>query len=196
MGRFWLGLIIGLILIPVAAAVYFGGGFAPAAVADPPFPLEQVFAGAALHARIARHAPKRELSSFTTANIVDGADVYRHHCVGCHGLPDTQRNRPEPKMYPPPPQLFTPDGYVTDDPVGVTFWKVKNGIRMTGMPSFENVLTDQQKWDVAALLATADKLPPEALQTLKQPLFPPPAPPNAKPTAPSGAKPKTHHRAP
>lgn len=188
MGKFLLGLIIGLILIPIAAAVYFAGGFAPAAVNDPPFPFERLVAGTALNARIARSAPKRELSSFTTANIVDGADVYRHHCAGCHGLPDMQRNRPEPKMYPSPPQLFTPDGYVTDDPVGVTYWKVKNGIRMTGMPSFENVLNEQQIWDVAALLASADKLPPEAAQTLKQPLFPPPPPPGATPKAtPSGA---------
>jgi thiosulfate dehydrogenase len=195
MGKFWLGLIIGLILIPAAAAVYFAGGFAPAAVNDPPFPFERLVAGTALHARIARSAPKRDLSSFTTANIVDGADVYRHHCVGCHGLPDMQRNRPEPKMYPEPPKLFTPDGYVTDDPVGVTYWKVKNGIRMTAMPSFENVLNDQQMWDVAALLATADKLPPDATQTLKQPLFPPPPPPGATPkaTPPTGAAAKGHH---
>lgn len=194
MGKFWLGFIIGLILIPIAAAVYFGGGFAPAAVNDPPFPLERLVAGTALHARISRSAPQRDLASFTTANIVDGADVYRHDCAGCHGLPDMQRNKPEPKMYPPPPQLFTPDGYVTDDPVGVSYWKVQNGIRMTGMPSFQNVLTDHQKWDVAALLAKADKLPPEAMQTLKQPLFPPPAPPAAKPAPPSGARPKAHRR--
>jgi thiosulfate dehydrogenase len=195
MGKFWWGLIIGLILIPIATVVYFAGGFAPAAVNDPPFPFERVVAGVALHARIARSAPKRELSSFTTDNIVDGADVYRHHCAGCHGLPDMQSNRPEPKMYPPPPKLFTPDGYVTDDPVGVTYWKVKNGIRMTGMPSFQNVLNDQQMWDVAALLANANKLPPEATQTLKQPLFPPPPPPAATPkTPPSGAAAKEHHR--
>lgn len=107
-----------------------------------------------------------------------------------------ESTRPEPKMYPAPPHLFTPDGYVTDDPVGVTYWKAKNGIRTTGMPSFENVLTDQQLWDVAALLASADKLPPEAMQTLKQPLFPPPAPPaSGKLTPPSGATPKARHPA-
>lgn len=82
-------------------------------------------------------------------------------------------------MYPPPPELFTPDGYVTDDPVGVTYWKVKNGIRMTAMPSFEGVLTDQQMWQVAALVASADKLPPDVMDTLKQPLFPPQIPPPA-----------------
>jgi thiosulfate dehydrogenase len=190
MRAFLWGLIIGLIAVPVAGAVYLFGGFAPAAVNDHPFPFERLIAGVALHSSIARSAPKRELSSFTAADIVDGADVYRHHCIGCHGLPDMQRTRPEPKMYPPPPQLFTPDGYVTDDPVGVSYWKVKNGIRMTGMPSFENVMTDKQMWDVAALLASADKLPPEAMQTLKQPLFPPPPPPaTGKPAAPSGATP-------
>ncbi|HVB86097.1 MAG TPA: cytochrome c [Candidatus Dormibacteraeota bacterium] len=196
MGKFWLGLIIGLLLIPIGGAVYLLGGFVPAAVNDPPFPMEKFIAGTALHARIAKSAPKRELSSFNTTDVVAGADVYRHHCAGCHGLPGMESTRPEPKMYPPPPHLFTPDGYVTDDPVGVSYWKVKNGIRMTGMPSFENVLTDQQMWDVAALLAYADKLPPEAMQTLKQPLFPPPPPANGKPTAPSGATPKAHHAAP
>ncbi|MGH9717156.1 MAG: c-type cytochrome [Candidatus Acidiferrales bacterium] len=193
MGKFLLGLIIGLILVPIGAAFYLFGGFAPAAVNDRPFPMERYIAGTALESRIRRSAPKRNLSSFTTADIVAGADVYRHHCVGCHGLPDMQRTRPEPKMYPPPPQLFTPDGYVTDDPVGVTYWKIKNGIRMSAMPSFQTVLTDQQMWQTAALLASAVKLPPEAMQTLKQPLFPPPA--NGKPRLPGGAMSKAHHPA-
>jgi len=97
-------------------------------------------------------------------------------------------------MYPPPPQLFTPDGYVTDDPVGMTYWKIKNGIRLTGMPSFGAILKDDQMWQIAALLASADKLPPDALDILKQPLFPtPPAPstssPNAPPTGAPGAAP-------
>jgi mono/diheme cytochrome c family protein len=56
---------------------------------------------------------------------------------------------------------------VTDDPVGVTYWKVKNGIRLSGMPSFDSALTDQQRWDVSAMLARADELPPEAQATLK-----------------------------
>lgn len=193
MRKFLWGLIIGLLVIPVGGAIYLIGGFAPAAVNDPPFPFERLIAGVALGSRIHRSAPKRELSSFTPADLVAGADTYRHHCVGCHGLPDMKRMRPEPKMFPPPPQLFTPDGYVTDDPVGVTYWKIKNGIRMTGMPSFEKVLNDQQMWQTAAVLASANKLPPEAMQTLKKPLFPPPPPPaNGKKTAPNGAKPNEH----
>ena len=49
------------------------------------------------------------------------------------------------------------------------------------MPSFANVLKDDQMWQIAALLASADKLPPDVIDLLKQPLFPPPPPPGAKP---------------
>jgi thiosulfate dehydrogenase len=70
-------------------------------------------------------------------------------------------------MFPRAPQLFTADDTVTDDPPGVTFWKVKNGIRLTGMPGFKDAFTDQQAWQVSALLARADKLPQDVLSLLK-----------------------------
>jgi len=183
-GKFLGGLIIGVILVPLCAAVYLFGGFAPVAVTDHPFPFEPLIAGGALEARIHREAPKRDLSTFTPADLLAGAQDYRRHCGGCHGLPGEVRNFPEPKMYPSPPQLFTPDGYVTDDPVGVSYWKIKNGIRMSAMPSFASVLKDDQMWQIAALLASADKLPPDVMDLMKQPLFPPPPPPGAKPGTP------------
>ena len=197
MGKFLGGLIIGLILFPVCAAVYFLGGFAPVAVTDPPLPFERIIAGGGLEARVRREAPKRDLSSFTPADLLAGAQGYRRHCGGCHGLPGETRNFPEPKMYPAPPELFTPDGYVTDDPVGVTYWKIKNGIRMTGMPSFANVVQEDQMWQIAALLASADKLPPDVQDLMTQPLFPPPPPPppangaspHSQSTGPAGTAP-------
>jgi mono/diheme cytochrome c family protein len=70
-------------------------------------------------------------------------------------------------MYPEAPQLLTPEGMVTDDPVGVTYWKVQNGIRLSGMPSFAAILKDQEKWDVSALLARVNSLPPEGQEALK-----------------------------
>jgi thiosulfate dehydrogenase len=56
---------------------------------------------------------------------------------------------------------------VTDDPPGETYWKVANGIRLTGMPAFKDMLTDNQMWQVSLLLANADKpLPPTATNIL------------------------------
>ena len=78
-------------------------------------------------------------------------------------------------MYPHAPQLWAPhsDGVVgvSDAPPGETYWKVFNGIRLTGMPAYNQVLNETQIWQVSLLLANADKpLPPGVLELLKQPL--------------------------
>jgi mono/diheme cytochrome c family protein len=57
---------------------------------------------------------------------------------------------------------------VSDDPSGETFWKVANGIRLTGMPAFKDILSETQIWQVSLLLANADKpLPPEVLTIVR-----------------------------
>jgi thiosulfate dehydrogenase len=182
MGRFLIGLIIGIVAFPVLLGLYFFTGSVPAAVSDRAFPLEKLIAGGALYARINKEAPKRDLSSFTKDDIVTGAGVYRHSdCQDCHGLPAGLQARPTHVLYPPAPLLFTQEGTVTDDPVGVTYWKVKNGIRLSGMPSYQSRLSDQEMWQVSAFVASADKLSPEALEPLK------PRAPQAPPSAPAQA---------
>jgi thiosulfate dehydrogenase len=91
-------------------------------------------------------------------------------------------------MYPAAPPLFEMHHHgsetmmgVTDDPPGETYWKVANGIRLTGMPSFKQVLTDTQMWQVSLLLANADKpLPPAALAFLHGEAMPAAPAPAAK----------------
>ena len=162
-----LAFIAGLIIVPIAAAVYLFGGLVPVAATDGPMPFEKRVANDSLHARLRREAPQRDLSTFTTADQLAGADLYKKNCAFCHGLPKQPAPPWASGMYPHAPQLFTAEGTVTDDPVGVTFWKVQNGIRLTGMPSFKASLTDQQMWQVAVIPALADKLPAEVLDALK-----------------------------
>ena len=69
-------------------------------------------------------------------------------------------------MAPHPPQLFQGGG-VTDDPAGETYWKVTNGIRMTGMPAFGHILSEDQRWQVTLTLSNANKLPVDVLTYLK-----------------------------
>ena len=87
----------------------------------------------------------------------------------CHGLPD-QPDTPTAKgMFPKPPQLFEGHG-VTDDSPGETYWKVANGIRLTGMPAYTGSLKDNEMWQVSLMLADADKLPSNIHAILQQPL--------------------------
>ncbi|MGD0964332.1 MAG: cytochrome c [Candidatus Acidiferrales bacterium] len=167
MGKLLAGLILGMVIFPALALAYVMLGLAPAAATAPPMPFERFLAGTALHNRISREAPQRDLSSFTNQDLIAGADVYKRNCAVCHGLPPLPAPPIAKAMFPGAPQLLTPEGMITDDAVGVTYWKVRNGIRLSGMPSFEAVLSDQQKWEVSALLARADQLPPEAQEALK-----------------------------
>jgi mono/diheme cytochrome c family protein len=72
-------------------------------------------------------------------------------------------------MYPDPPQLFKGKG-VTDDPAGETYWKVSNGIRLTGMPSYSKTMSERQMWEVSILVADADKLPASVMELLRKPI--------------------------
>ncbi|QNI32501.1 cytochrome c [Alloacidobacterium dinghuense] len=178
--KFLLGLILGLLILPACVFFYFRFGSPPVAVLDLPFPLEREIVRTPLGARIEREMPKTPPMSASETNMLIGVHIYRENCAACHGL----YGRPTPyadHMYPNAPQLWQPHGSgvvgVSDDPPGETYWKVKNGIRLTGMPSFKGVLNETQMWQVTLLLANADKpLPNGVLDLLKQPLnFDPPA---------------------
>lgn len=164
-----IGFVIGLIILPVLAVLYIRLGYAPVATAAPALPFERWAAKTALHARITAEAPKQVPVAATEANLTAGAKVYRNNCMLCHGLPDQPITPVAKGMYPHPPQLFHGKG-VTDDPVGVTFWKVDNGIRLTGMPAFTGSLTKEQIWQVSQLLANGNHLPAAARAILQAPL--------------------------
>lgn len=59
---------------------------------------------------------------------------------------------------------------MTDDEPGESYWKIFNGIRLSGMPGFSKTLTETQMWQIALLVANADKLPPSAKAALVAPI--------------------------
>lgn len=190
MGRFFLGFVIGILLVAAAGYVYFTSGMAPVAATAAPMPFERYFARMSLHARLRASAPKTVPMQPTPENVLAGAHVYKTHCAFCHGLPGGKPSVEGRGMFPHAPQLFTRRGMVNTDPPGMTYWKVRNGIRLTGMPSFEAALTYQQMLQVTMLLRSANKLPPQALAVLTA--MPASAAPAATPA--KGAKPAAKRR--
>ncbi len=168
MKSFLAGLVVGILLLPVLAYLFVRLGYAPVATAAPPLPLERKFARMALHARIAKEAPENSPVPADEQNLMAGAKAYREHCAVCHGTAGEPRTPTAKGMFPRPPQLLEGKG-VTDDPVGETYWKAANGIRLTGMPGYRGSLTEQQLWQISQLLANADKLPASVRTFLAQP---------------------------
>ncbi len=165
MRAFIWGLILGALAVPAAGYMYLAGGYAPVATSDPAMPFEKKLAHKALNARIAKEMPKSVPIQGDEANLLAGAAIYRDHCAVCHGMPGQPKTPIATGMFPPPPKLMEGKG-VTDDEPGESYWKVANGIRLTGMPGFHASLSETQMWQVSLLVAEADKLPKAVVDAL------------------------------
>ena len=158
------------ILATVLAALVVGylaviSGAIPANADGPPLPFETWAASTSLDATLDHQAPKdANPVALTNTNLIAGVELYGQHCAICHGTAkgSVSASSVAKGEYPPPPQLAT--NGVEDDPEGFSFWKVKHGIRLTGMPAWKNILTDQQIWTLALFLKHMDKLPAPAEQ--------------------------------
>jgi thiosulfate dehydrogenase len=185
---FLIGLVIGLIVIPLCVYVYFVTGSAPVATAAPAMPFEKMLSHGALDARIAKEMPKTVPVPADESNFIAGANVYRENCAVCHGFPGGTPTAISRGEYPKPPKLLEGTG-VTDDPPGETYWKVANGIRLSGMPGFSESLSQTQMWQVSLLVANANKLPDSVKSALYRPTPLPPAEPAAPAPSTSPTKP-------
>jgi thiosulfate dehydrogenase len=159
------GFILGIIFTIFVAAgsgyYFLSSGRIPANADGKPGPIEMFIAGKSLQATLDKDAPKGPNPvQLTDDNLVQGIKLYGTNCAICHGTAEGEASAsPIAKgEYPSPPQLAT-DG-VEDDPEGWTFWKIKHGIRWTGMPAWKDQLSDQQIWTLALFLKHMDKLPP------------------------------------
>jgi thiosulfate dehydrogenase len=162
--RVLLGFVLGIVVIVAAAAAYIRWGALPVATADRPFPFEAAIVRVPLKARIARQIQQPPFG--IDEDVYEGgATIYRAECAACHGTPgrDVAFGK---YMYPQAPQLWKKHAKgnvvgVNDDDPGETYWKVANGIRLTGMPAFSHVLTDTQMWQVTLLVKNADQQLPD-----------------------------------
>lgn len=178
MGPFVVGFLCAMVIIFLCAWASFRFGHPPVAVADPPFPFEAQIVRAPLGARIQSELQKAPFGT-SEDQFEAGAKIYSASCANCHGTPK-RSVRFARYMYPQPTQLFRKHNDsavvgVSDDEAGVTFWKIKNGIRLTGMPAYKRIYSDTEMWDVALLLKNADQPLPDPVTKLLEQETPAPA---------------------
>jgi thiosulfate dehydrogenase len=159
-GKVFLGFLLGVAAVAAGLFAYLKFGPLPVAVADAPLPFEKQIVRLPLDARIDRES-KNAPFGISEDVFESGAHVYRAQCASCHGTPGHDVAFAK-HMFPSAPQLWKSHGShgvvgVSDDEPGETYWKVANGIRLSGMPSYSNVLSDAQMWQVSLLLKNADK---------------------------------------
>jgi len=86
---------------------------------------------------------------FTQADVQRGFVIYDAHCALCHGGPGDARAEWISGMTPAPPFLLDTARQWTPNQL---YWIVRHGVRMTGMPAWDQTLTESDVWSVVAFL--------------------------------------------
>ncbi len=171
LAAFILGVLLTLVTLVAGGYVYLRYGHPPVAVADKPFPDEAAIVHIPLNARIDREMMSTPFQP-SHRDLVAGAKIYAGQCAFCHGTPGLDSTI-GPHEYPGAPQLWKAHGKkgvvgVSDDEPGETYWKIDNGIRLTGMPAYKQELSQADMWQVTLLLKQADRpIDPEVAAALK-----------------------------
>ena len=128
--------------------------------------------------RYAKDNPPANLSD--DATVQEGAREYLEHgCQTCHGAPGVKWAKFSEGLHPDPPDLKEVAGELSPQQI---FWVIKNGINMTGMPSFAAAgAKDDDLWKIAAFVK---KLPSVKDEDFKN-WTAPPAAAQAAPPAPA-----------
>jgi len=136
----------------VAAAIYFFGGFYNVAGSAGDSDLVTWALTHIRTASIARHAndsPPVSLNDPT--NVQAGAQAFSARgCINCHGGPGVNWAKFSEGLHPDPPDLKE---IANERAPQQLFWVIKNGINMTGMPSFGAIeVPDQEIWTIVAFV--------------------------------------------
>jgi mono/diheme cytochrome c family protein len=140
------------IIVAIAAGAFFFGGFYTVAATQPD---PAIVTWALVHVRqasIDRHAVETPPQPPDNPALVRaGARAFAERgCVNCHGGPGAQWAKFSEGLSPAPPDLKE---VVGEREARELFWVVKNGINMTGMPSFGAAgVPDAEIWTIVAFL--------------------------------------------
>lgn len=186
MRNFILGVVITLLVLVVGGLSVSMLGLLPTSADSTPPRMESRFAMSAVDASMERHAARvTNPVPATDDNLIDGMKIYTMNCAGCHGALDNKPAAFGAAFYPPVPQLIL---HPMDDPEWRTYYAIRTGIRYTGMPAWNKLLTEQELWKVTAFLSRIEKLPPAVQDYWKKSVG------NAPPAAgPEGEDHDHHH---
>ncbi|HEY0510663.1 MAG TPA: cytochrome c [Thermoanaerobaculia bacterium] len=94
--------------------------------------------------------------------IATGLVHYHEMCTTCHGAPGVKISEIGQGLNPDPPELSD----IGHDAPEETFWVVKNGIKMTGMPAFGVTHTDDEIWAIVAFARKMGTLSPQQYEAM------------------------------
>jgi len=91
----------------------------------------------------------------TDANSRAGKQIYLQQCALCHGTGGHGDTKLGLAMYPPAMDLTSPHVQRWSD--ADLFWITQNGVRLTGMPAWKTIMSEEDTWKVVDFMHTLSK---------------------------------------
>ena len=98
------------------------------------------------------------------ALIMEGSNHYQEMCVECHRAPGLADSETSKGLNPSPPNFSQMKNL--DLTPAEMFWIIKNGIRMTGMPSWGVTHDDEKIWALTAFVRKLPHMTPAEYQAI------------------------------
>ena len=153
------GVIAIAIVVPVGVYAFVKSGVFDVGASSPHTKFTQWITHETMIHSVRRHAVSIEAPRQVAASdVVAAFCAYETNCVDCHGAAAVARRSWVGGMEPSPPYLLDATSRFTPTQL---FWIVRNGIKMTGMPSWRSSMSDAEIWSVVAWLEASSKLPPQ-----------------------------------
>lgn len=145
MQRRWWVLVLAFVVVLVGALA-FASTTVSLSARGGPGPLETYLATKAKRFLVSRSARGLEPPWLRETSVVEGFGAFAGSCASCHGVKGDNPTNIGRSMYPPTPSLSSPAVQAWSD--AELFWIIKNGIRLTGMPAFGDLHSDEEIWNV------------------------------------------------
>jgi len=143
-----------VLVMALAGALFVASGTYDIAAATPHWPITSWVMQQTRNRSIAMHAAGIQVPPGLDdpQKVAIGTEHFAAHCANCHGAPGVPRSEAAEGLYPRPPDLAHAPAHYTPAEL---FWILRNGIKMTGMPSWSDH-SDDELW---ATVAFIEKLP-------------------------------------
>lgn len=149
MARIWLS-------VAVMTLVFLVSG---CSASKKPSKIETALANAAKDAVVpleAKHT--KNLFPATDENVRAGKQIYLQQCALCHAADGHADTKLGLAMYPPAMDLTSPHVQRWSD--SELFWITQNGVRLTGMPAWKTIVSEEDTWKVVDFIHALDRESP------------------------------------
>ena len=140
------GFILCLLVIAIGGLIYIYTGSYDVSVKNSDEGITGWILSTTMDNSVEHHAKGIAIPSLSDSTMILKGYAHYSRMCGCHGSPGHESSK---DFNPEPPELYKTAG---DWEPNELFWIIKNGVKMSAMPSFAERASDDEIWDIVSFV--------------------------------------------